>query len=69
MKWALRAMAMAVSPLAEILRIVSSPRVRGPGERLLALLCLVRIRFYRMRWMLGVLLSGKSRALSGGWNR
>lgn len=69
MKWALRALAMAVSPLAEIPRILTSPRVRGAKERLMAFRCLVRIRLYRMRRMFGVLLSGRSRTLSGGWNR
>ncbi len=69
LKWALRALAVACSPLAEIPRLLSSPRVAGARERWLAFLCLVRIRAYRARRMLGLLLGGDGRALSGAWNR
>lgn len=67
LRWILRALALAASPLGETVRIARSRRVSGLSERGLALLCLVRIRFYRCRRMLGLLFSGDDRVLSGVW--
>jgi glycosyltransferase involved in cell wall biosynthesis len=57
-RWLLRALAMAASPLAEIPTVLTSRRVSGGRERLLAFMCLCAIRLYRTRAMLGVMLRG-----------
>lgn len=69
LRWAARATAVAASPLAEIPRILRSDRVRGGRERVLAFLCLVRVRLYRARRMLDLLLSTDGELLAGSWNR
>lgn len=66
-RWVMRALALAASPLAETVRIVRSTKVAGFKERGLAFLCLARIRLYRCRRMLGLLFRGDDRALSGAW--
>ncbi len=68
-KWLLRAVAVAVSPIAEIPRIARSDRVSGWRERLMAWLAVIRVRAYRARVMLGVLRVDAGKALASGWNR
>lgn len=67
--WVARSIAIAGSPLIEIPTLLTSPRVSGPWERLLAFLCLIRIRFYRARQMIEMLLRGDNRSVAGAWNR
>lgn len=67
MRWTGRALALMASPLGETVRIARSQKVAGLAERALAFICLTRIRFYRGRRMLGLLLSGNGQALSGAW--
>lgn len=67
--WAAKTAAMALSPLAEVPQIVTSDRVSGLRDRLLALACLIRIRLYRARIMAWLLLGGDPDRLSGRWNR
>jgi len=67
--WLARAAAVAGSPVFELPRLLGSRRVSGPWERLLALACLTRIRLYRARRMVGIMMSGDSRAFSAAWNR
>lgn len=50
--WALKALAMPASMLAHLPKVVASPRLSGPGERLRAVATLARLRFLRMAWML-----------------
>lgn len=50
--WSLKALAMPVSALAHLPRIVKSPHLNGAGERLAAAGTLLRLRFLRMTWML-----------------
>lgn len=69
LRWIARSIAIAGSPLIEIPTLLTSPRVSGPWERLLAFLCLIRIRLYRARKMIGMLLRGDSRSVVGTWNR
>lgn len=69
LRWTLRALALAASPLAEIARIIRSNRISGLRERGLAFWCLMRIRLYRSRRMLALLIGGDSNALSGAWRR
>ena len=64
-----KALALGVSPLAEVPNLMRTSRLRGVKERLLAFACLTRVRFYRAKRMLGVLITGNSAALSGAWNR
>jgi hypothetical protein len=66
LRWIARALALAVSPLAEIPRIAGSPKLKGPGPRLSALACLIRIRSYRCRRMLA-LLFGRGRTSAAAW--
>ena len=51
-KWALKGLAMPVSILVHIPRILAHPDLSGPGERLRAIGTLVRLRLLRMIWML-----------------
>lgn len=50
--WGLRALAMPVSALAHVPRILWHPALGGMGERLAALTTLFRLRSLRMVWML-----------------
>jgi glycosyltransferase involved in cell wall biosynthesis len=67
--WLGRALLVAVSPLFEIPTVVRSPRVAAPRERWLAFFCLTRVRFYRRRAMLRVVLRSDARKISANWNR
>lgn len=67
-KWLLRALAMAVSPLIEIPVILRSGRVSGWRERGMAFACLCAIRLYRSKTMLIMLFSKASRA-EASWRR
>ena len=69
LKWAVKMLAMGLSPLAEIPRIVRSDRIVGPRARLLAFIGLVRIRLYRTAQMGWLLAGGDPEALAGRWNR
>lgn len=62
-------LAMGISPLAELPRILVSDRISGARSRMLAFLGLVRTRAYRTRIMLGLCLGRDPTAMSGGWNR
>lgn len=67
--WALRTLAMAASPLAELPRLARTPRLPGLRARALAFLCLTRIRLYRARMMAWLLFGGDPAVLAGRWNR
>lgn len=69
LRWAARCAAIAVSPLAELPRVLRSDRVAGRRERALAFLCLARIRLYRAWRMLKLLFGGDGASMSGAWNR
>lgn len=51
-RWLLRALAMPVSAVAHLPRILFSDRLSSPRERLAGALVLVRLRCLRMGWML-----------------
>lgn len=68
-RWGLRTAAMAVSPLAEVPRILRSDRIERAGDRLKALRGLTRIRLYRARIMTRLLLGGDPDRLTTTWNR
>ena len=67
-KWILKALVMLASPLAEIPTILTSPRISGGRERLLALSCLCLIRGYRSYAMCRAMMTGKIGARSD-WER
>jgi len=69
LRWLARALAVAGSPLFEVRTLLFSPRVSGARERLLAFLCLSRVRLYRGRRMIAVWLHGDSQTISAAWNR
>lgn len=68
-KWALSALAMAVSAPAEIPRILATDRVAGWRGRGQAFLGLAGIRLYRAWRMLATLAAPETRAPGAGWNR
>lgn len=68
-KWALSALAMAVSAPAEIPRILTTDRIAGGRGRAKAFLGLAAIRLYRAWRMLATLATPETRAPGAGWNR
>lgn len=69
LRFALKTMAMGISPFAEIPRILVTDRLTGLRNRVLAFACLARIRLYRSRIMMRLLVGGDPGQLSGAWNR
>ena len=68
MKWILKALALLASPLAEIPTILTSPRISGTQERLLAFSCLCAIRGYRSYAMFRAMMTRRIGARSD-WER
>lgn len=68
-RWTARSLAIAASPLAVVVRVMSSDWVFGFRERALAMVCLIRIRLYRCHKMLQLALTGDSSRMVEGWNR
>ncbi|MEO6301303.1 MAG: glycosyltransferase [Paracoccaceae bacterium] len=68
-KWAVKAVVMAISPIAELPRILGSDRVCGLRARGLAVVGLTRIRAYRAIKMTWLLFGGDPKQLAGRWNR
>lgn len=52
LRWAARALAMALSWLPHLPRVLLSPRLNGAGERLRGGATLIRLRLLRSLWML-----------------
>jgi glycosyltransferase involved in cell wall biosynthesis len=69
LRFAAKTLAMGLSPLAEVPRILLSDRVSGPRNRMLAWVGLARTRLYRMKVMLWLLAGGDPAQLSDAWNR
>ncbi len=70
LRWSLRALAVLVSPLAEVPRILVSDRLKGPRARLLAMTGVTRIRLYRASAMLAAGIgSGSAAQAAARWNR
>lgn len=67
--WTLRSLALAISPVAEVPRVLASPRISGTKVRALAWLVLVRIRLYRSRRMLKLLFWGNPEDMALGWHK
>jgi glycosyltransferase involved in cell wall biosynthesis len=68
-RWLGLSAAVAVSPLFELRRIVTSHRVATRRERMSAAVAVVRIRMYRASRMLAALLGHASARASRDWNR
>ena len=69
LRFALKMLAMAPSPLAELPAVLTTDRLTGPRARILAFACLVRVRLHRAKVMLRLLITGDPDRLSGAWNR
>lgn len=65
--WAARAAAVAVSPLAEVPKVLASDRITGAGARLRAGLTLVRVRLFRARRMAEWLLRRPGHGAADAW--
>lgn len=68
-KFAAKTLAMSVSPLAEVPRILASDRLQGLSNKWLAFKGLSRIRAYRTGRMTQLLFGMDADRLSGSWNR
>lgn len=69
LNWAMRGLAMFVSPVAELPKIAASDKIHGIRERFLAFYALTVIRFHRGRIMLWLLTGGDPAKLVAQWNR
>jgi len=68
LKWLAKSAAMGISPLAEIRTIITSPRVHGAKERLLAFACLAMIRIHRQRRMFEIAATRGRSSWAQRWN-
>lgn len=69
LKWTVRALATALSPVGELPQVLTSDRVVGLRARLLGFATLIRLRLYRARRMAGLALFGAPRSLYEGWRQ
>lgn len=67
--WLVKGLAMFASPIWETLRIARSNRINGLRTRLLSLLGLIRIRWYRGTRMLSLFFAPNQRPKSESWSR
>ena len=68
-RYALKALLMIPSPLAEVPTVLASDRLPGIQSRAMAFACLVRIRLYRAKTMTQILLTRDPGRQSRSWNR
>ena len=68
-KWFLRSIALAISPVFEIPRVLVSARVRGVRIRFVAWLILARVRIYRARRMVQLRAGGDADAMARSWQK
>lgn len=67
--WAVKMAVICFSPLGEIPQVLTTDRVKGVRNRVLAFVGLTRVRVYRAGVMLRLLLKRDPEALSNRWNR
>jgi len=67
LRWGLRALALLASPVADLPLVAKSDRVSGLGAKIRALIVLTRIRAYRSRQMMKLLLGGDAAGLRAAW--
>jgi GT2 family glycosyltransferase len=68
-KWVVKTLAVAVSPTAEVWTIAATDRLSGGGPRLRAIVGTFRIRLYRARTMLSLIVGDDPARFRGSWNR
>lgn len=68
-KWFAKAAALMISPLPEAVRVARTDRLETLQERLLALRCLIQIRFYRARAMVNAAMTPKEAESRSDWTR
>lgn len=69
MRWLLRSLTIALSPIAEIPRIVSSGRISGLTNRIQAFICLTRVRMWRATTMISLLIGRDPGQLAQAWRK
>lgn len=69
LRWLMRAVAIAGSPVFELGTILRSRRVSGARQRSMAYLCLIRIRLYRAYAMIRHALGAGANAARNDWTR
>jgi glycosyltransferase involved in cell wall biosynthesis len=69
LRFLLKTLAMPISPLVEIPRLLASDRLSSLGNKARAFLCLVRIRLRRAAIMARLLAGTDPATFSGAWNR
>ncbi|MBB5537925.1 glycosyltransferase [Rhizobium giardinii] len=69
LRWFVGCAIVVASPLAESIKIMRTDRVSGMRNRLLAMVCLTRIRLHRGRRMFDLALRGGSSRFVENWNR
>ena len=68
--WALYAVGVAISGIVDVFRyVLTSPRIANWRQRAVAAFALVRVRAYRSRRMLHMLVKGDKAQSSQSWNR
>jgi glycosyltransferase involved in cell wall biosynthesis len=67
--WLLKSLAMALSPVAEVIPILRTDRLEGARERVLALICLTRVRLYRAQKMISLVWHDNASSMVDLWNR
>ena len=68
-RWLARAVAVLLSPLAEVPRILTSDRLHGPRARILAMIGVTRVRLYRGFAMLSAASRDREAGAATRWNR
>ncbi|MEM9263032.1 MAG: glycosyltransferase [Pseudomonadota bacterium] len=66
-RWIVRAFALSISPVIEVPTVIVTDRVSGVQNRLRAMICLTRIRFYRAWRMLSIIPKSKALGLENRW--
>lgn len=69
LRWLVGGLVVVGSPLAESFKIFTTDRVSGARNRILALVCLTRIRLHRARRMFDLAFHGDARRFVESWNR
>ncbi len=69
LRWLVGSAIIASSPLAEGFKIFTTDRISGIRNRILALVCLTRIRLHRGRRMLALAVHGDTARFVENWNR
>lgn len=69
LRWFVYCLAVGLSPVGEIVRIIGSDRLPGPASLWLAFLIMARVRLYRVRKMMELVYRRNGLAIVSTWNR